>query len=1742
MKFLSRVAPLALLAGLLGAGPAPAANFSCSWASGVSGSWSSAADWSTCNGTDPNNSGGNTYDATIAVAGLYTVTLSSPVTIGTLTLNNSQATLANTSVLTTTGGVTFQAGKIQGGTIVRSGGTTALTVAPVSNGTLDGVTLQGSLDVTGSTSTLYFTNGLVVKDASGTNPGVINVTGSSADLYALTTQTLDNATVHLGGATGVGYLYAGAASTLTLGSGLHVLADGSGSYGYIYGANFINNGSMSFSNGSVSNTIVPTTFTNNGTVTVANGTSLQIGSNSATSSPTFINTGTVTANGSGGTTGLTIGTPSNPGVQPGMEWRNSGTISVTNTNLRLGGYFKTSDIGTINRTGGTTELLGYLDNSSSTLNVLAGMSMQGGTIHGGTVANAVAAGLYTVNSTAGTLDNVQVNGPLSITGTSTTAYFNNLVVKDATGTSPGVINVTGSSADLYSLATQTLDNATVHLGGTAGVAYIYSGSGTLTLGPGLQVLADGSGSYGYIYGTNLINNGSMSFSNGNANNVIAPVNFTNNGSIAASNGSAVDVRPTTSFTNFAAGTLTGGSYQAFAGSQLTLAVPAGQTLTSLAAEVVLSGAGSVIRTRDVSTNAFTAIETSLTSIASAGSLSVLAGRSYTTTNALTNAGTLQLAGGGTFTAAGLTNSGTLTVGSGSTLKMGAGGTGALTQSAGTTTIDGALTAGTVTINGGTLQGMGTVGGVSTIGSGGTLFGGSGTTPATLTLSSLTLSGTMGLIASSGTSYGVIKVTGSGAGAFTLASGSTLNLTNLDALNLPVGTMLTIGTSGSPVSGAFANVIGQTYDAGARTWNVLYNQGGDNIELTSASVTPVGNPAQASAATPNPIVFGNLRVGATAPSQTLSIGNTATAPADGLNASISTATSGLTASGSFTHLAAASTNTTSLVVGMSTAAAGARNGSATIALQSDGVTTGSVSSLPSQVINVTGGVYQTAQPSISTSVSLGNFHVGASSLSQAVAISNPYASGVPTGYQEGLDVASGATGGQATVSGGPITNLAAGAAASTAISVGLNGLKAGANSGSVTLAFASDGAGTSGLSTLPLGNQVINISGTGYNLAAGSATPAPVVINNQRVGGAASQALAVANTAPAGSFTEVLNASFGANTGGATNNGGSITGGSGAGGIAGGGSNNTAMSVGVDTSSSGAKSGTVTVNYVSNGTGTSALGNTGVGSQTINVSGNVYQQAGGQILTAPLNFGTVQVGQTVSQTLAVKNTASGVTGFVEDLGASFGSSSGTGASLISGSGSITGLAAGATNSSGMTVSVNTSGAATVNGAIAVNFVTEGTVNGVSNGLGVASVGSASYGVAGTIQTQGQVINDANPVVNNSPLDLGATRVGGAALAGTVSLTNKAGTPPQAALDASITGSVPITASGSVSLLAPGGTDSTHLQVGIGSSTSGALSGTATLALISDASNVGGCGSSCQLTLPSQTVTVKGNVYQTAGAQLNTTTPLFSGVGIVHVGDTLTQTLSVTNTASGALNDSLVAHASGASAGYTASGSAAIAGGATDTSNLKVSVNTSTAALLSAGTASFSLASHDSQLSDVPLAALSASVAGVQVNNYANPMFALDSGSGSLGHTGAQYLLDLGNLTQGSSATTDLLSMLNHTAGPSDLLKGSYTVLSTPAGLTLTGFDAFSGLDAGQGQSGLDVTFDPTVLGAFSGAVELVAMGYNASGYTEPFDLTLTIEGDVVKKSGVPEPGALALALCGGAMLWLFRTRRTRPSAC
>jgi hypothetical protein len=108
------------------------------------------------------------------------------------------------------------------------------------------------------------------------------------------------------------------------------------------------------------------------------------------------------------------------------------------------------------------------------------------------------------------------------------------------------------------------------------------------------------------------------------------------------------------------------------------------------------------------------------------------------------------------------------------------------------------------------------------------------------------------------------------------------------------------------------------------------------------------------------------------------------------------------------------------------------------------------------------------------------------------------------------------------------------------------------------------------------------------------------------------------------------------------------------------------------------------------------------------------------IVAPVAFGNVHVGDVVSRNLTISNLAPN-DGFSERLNASFASANDP---RITFAGAVNGLGAGASNTSGMTVGLNTAAAGGVNGAVLVNFASDGAG---TSGLGITALPSQSVGV-------------------------------------------------------------------------------------------------------------------------------------------------------------------------------------------------------------------------------------------------------------------------------------------------------------------------------------------------------------------------------------------------------------------------------
>ena len=107
-------------------------------------------------------------------------------------------------------------------------------------------------------------------------------------------------------------------------------------------------------------------------------------------------------------------------------------------------------------------------------------------------------------------------------------------------------------------------------------------------------------------------------------------------------------------------------------------------------------------------------------------------------------------------------------------------------------------------------------------------------------------------------------------------------------------------------------------------------------------------------------------------------------------------------------------------------------------------------------------------------------------------------------------------------------MAAGASNNSNLVASLDTASVGAKSGTATVSFASDSAGSSGFGASAIGDQVVNLSGAVYGYAQAGLSSNSLDFGARRVGDlAARQTLTVSNLAANDDFHEGLNATLGA---------------------------------------------------------------------------------------------------------------------------------------------------------------------------------------------------------------------------------------------------------------------------------------------------------------------------------------------------------------------------------------------------------------------------------------------------------------------------------------------------------------------------------------------------------------------------------------------------------------------------------------
>ncbi len=447
---------------------ASAARPTVSWSNAAGGSWATGTNWS--GGAAPTSADDALID--LLGGGPYTITLNAGTTIGSLTLNSANATLAHTS-----GTLEFN-----GGDLTRTAGTYNLT-----GGTISGARLAG---------------------VSFTTPN-----GSAGTLANVTVGTTLNV--------GSGY-------TLNIASGLDIEAGqmvSMNSGGGFCVLDFLGSGDQAVAgeaeivfNGTSSNSFVRA---NGGTLVIEEGMVIrsgtqggQVGQLGAMMNKGTIasrtNGKTITVAGNGGWVSADMGTLEASGggtLTLHNGWTNTGSLVVNNGTMNLGGSFASASVDPAlwTRTGGTVNITGTMNNTGQTftLNAQTGsFVLASGTIVGGTLATADGSQFTTLTGTSGTfsggvtLDTDFVLSPsytLNVNGGLTIMNGRTLSLNSGGGFT--VLDMLGSGDQAL------LGEGEVVLNGTTNNGYIRANAGTLVIGPAMTIRTGTQGGQVGQFGT-----------------------------------------------------------------------------------------------------------------------------------------------------------------------------------------------------------------------------------------------------------------------------------------------------------------------------------------------------------------------------------------------------------------------------------------------------------------------------------------------------------------------------------------------------------------------------------------------------------------------------------------------------------------------------------------------------------------------------------------------------------------------------------------------------------------------------------------------------------------------------------------------------------------------------------------------------------------------------------------------------------------------------------------------------------------------------------------------------------------------------------------------------------------------------------------------------------------------------------------------------------------------------------------
>ena len=416
---------------------------------------------------------------------------------------------------------------------------------------------------------------------------------------------------------------------------------------------------------------------------------------------------------------------------------------------------------------------------------------------------------------------------------------------------------------------------------------------------------------------------------------------------------------------------------------------------------------------------------------------------------------------------------------------------------------------------------------------------------------------------------------------------------------------------------------------------------------------------------------------------------------------------------------------------------------------------------------------------------------------------------------------------------------------------------------------------------------------------------------------------------------------------------------------------------------------------------------------------------------------------------------------------------------------------------------------------------------------------------TLNLAGNVYQVAQAGALPASVALGARRVGDAAATSTLTIANIAPVTPgfneKLATTASVGGGFKLDGGTTVNVPSVAAGSTAAVTLSHGTAVAGSFTGNVAVGNTSLA--VAGSGLS-DLALAAQSVAVWSNVYAAAVAQVGSTSVNF---GTVRQNGTAAPVLvSVGNSATGALTDTLVTTLSGLPSNVSATAPAPLAAGTS--TNVAFTLNTATAGIVG-GSGTLGFASHDSELADLALASQNVAFSGT-ITQLAQAALFKSSGVGTFKGTGTSYTLNLGSLASGSGSYTTDLGVTNTNAGLafSELLGGAFS-LSAMTGFGFTG-GSFSGLAGGMSLAGDVLNFDTAGLAAGTYSQSITLNGFSQFAGLGNYllgPITVNISALVTGGGGgggtgtVPEPAAWAMMLVGfGAIGSGMRRRRSNTT--